>query len=55
MIRLFINFFAVIGVLNTMTLLIFFGSKFIKFKKKSNDNNVQSDESEQTAEVKKND
>lgn len=54
MIRLFVNFFAVIGFLNTMTLLIFFGSKFLKFKKKKHDNNVQSDIEKQTDEAKEN-
>tara|TARA_R110000868_G_scaffold214141_2_gene464256 strand:+ start:66 stop:233 length:168 start_codon:yes stop_codon:yes gene_type:complete len=55
MIRLFVNFFAVIGFLNTMALLIFFGSKYFKFKKKKHDNNVQSDIEKQTTTVEKND
>jgi len=55
MIRLFINFFAVIGLFNTITLLIFFASKYIKFKKKKHDNNVQSNKQEQTKSVEKND
>lgn len=54
MMRLFVNFFAVIGFLNTMTLLIFFGSKYFKFKKKKHDNNVQSDIEKQTDEAKEN-
>lgn len=55
MLRLFINFFAVIGLFNTVTLLIYFASKHIKFKKKANDNNVQSNQQEQTSQVEKND